>query len=161
MAGGGGVLSPPPCIYYIICFPLSPFIPLAPSSALCYNIRGVAVIAARSGVSFFLRSLFGASPTRKRAFSFLGDEEWWHRVFMGYCRGRRLSARKCPFRSSCLFVALCTVRFFVKSRQTHEKGAMSALNVSDDRFIVWGEKAQEGAFSCELEEGRGKSGMKR
>lgn len=66
-----------------------------------------------------------------------------------------LAARKRPFRSSCLFFALCTVRFFVKSRQTHEKGAVSALNVSDDRFIVWGEKAQEGAFSRELGEGRG------
>jgi hypothetical protein len=58
-----------------------------------------------------------------------------------------------------LFVALCTVRSFVKSRQTHEKGARSALNVSDDRFIVWVEKAQEGAFSREFGEERGKSGF--
>jgi hypothetical protein len=97
MAGGGGVLSPPPCIYYIICFPLSPFIPLAPSAALCYNIRGVAVIAAHSGVSFFLRSLFGDLPTQKGAFSFLGDEGWWHRVFIGYRRGMAMCGLKASF----------------------------------------------------------------
>jgi hypothetical protein len=49
-------------------------------------MRGVAVIAAHSGVSFFLRSLFGDLPTQKGAFSFPGDEGWRHRGFMG-CLG--------------------------------------------------------------------------
>lgn len=141
------MLSPPPCIYYIICFPLSPFIPLAPSAALCYNMRGVAVIAAHSGVSFFSPLPLRRLTHAEGGFFFfrgLRDGGIWY--LWGIAEVECLAALKRRFRSFFRFVVLCTARSFVKSRQTHEKGAVSALNVLDDRFIVWDRKAQEGAF---------------
>lgn len=158
--GGWGCAQSAPL--YILYYMLSPF-PLYPP---CPFRRVMLQYSRCCGDSRAQRSfLFPPLPLRRfthaeGGFFFLrGMRDGGIGYLWGIAEVGCLRLESVPFRSSCLLVALCTVRFFVKSRQTHEKGAVSALNVSDDRFIVWGKKAQEGAFSCESGEGRGKSGF--